>query len=445
MLPKKILSVLTGLALGVSLGWMVAAQEAHAQEAKKQEWKDRAEYDMADAANKAADAKARLPLIEKWEKGYPQSDFSDLRQDLYLITYSQLGDCRKAFDKSLEILKSRPNQERANAVVLSCLTVLTPAQPADLDNAEKVAQYVLQNIDTIYSDANKGGGFAMTKDATKNTALRTLGWIPFTRKEWPQAETGLTKALQSDSTQAAVSNWLGTSLVSQNKETPAKYPLGLYHFARAATYDGPNSLPAAARKPILDFVTKAYAGYHGSNDGLDKLLATAKANAFPPTDWAGIKSTVELAKEAQEKEQEFIKNNPMIALWTKTLKEPLTAENGDGFFESNVKDAALPGGVNGVDKFKGKIVSMEPATKPKEIILAIQNPAGDATLKFEEALPGMMEAGEELEFSGVAKSFTKDPFMLTFEVDKDNLVGWTGKNAAPVRRPAPAKAKAKSK
>jgi len=56
-------------------------------------------------------------------------------------------------------------------------------------------------------------------------------------------------------------------------------------------------------------------------------------------------------------------------------------------------------------------------------------------------LPGKVDPGTELTFEGVPDSFTPSPLMVVFNVDKDDLHGWTGKNAAPVRR-APAKKKA---
>jgi hypothetical protein len=53
-----------------------------------------------------------------------------------------------------------------------------------------------------------------------------------------------------------------------------------------------------------------------------------------------------------------------------------------------------------------------------------------------------MEAGEELQFEGVAKSYTKQPFMLVLDTEPDKIVGWTGKNA-PKASPGKGKAKAK--
>ena len=84
-----------------------------------------------------------------------------------------------------------------------------------------------------------------------------------------------------------------------------------------------------------------------------------------------------------------------------------------------------------MQKFKAKIVSMTPETKPKQIVLALEQPnVPDVTLELSKALPGKMEAGEELQFEGVAKSYTRQPFMVVFESSRIKIAGWTGKNAA---------------
>jgi hypothetical protein len=147
---------------------------------------------------------------------------------------------------------------------------------------------------------------------------------------------------------------------------------------------------------------------------------------------------VDIEKDKIEAEAAADAANPMKTLWVKILKGGLTGDGGPAFFEGTVKEALLPGSATpGVTKFKGKIVSMTPANRPKEIVLGIDKAdVGDATLKFEEALPGKMEVGEELSFEGKAVAYNKDPFMITFEVEKEQLEGWTGKGG-----PAPAKAK----
>src|SRR5262249_24832688 len=131
---------------------------------------------------------------------------------------------------------------------------------------------------------------------------------------------------------------------------------------------------------------------------------------------------------------EWTKTHPQEAMW-KGIKAELTGANGASYFESSMKGAEVP-------TLKGKVVRLEPAQKPKTIILALDDGSGalsttgDATLKFEAALPGKVDAGAELTFEGVPQSYTANPLMVIFNVDKDKPHGWTGKNApaAPVRR-----------
>ena len=181
---------------------------------------------------------------------------------------------------------------------------------------------------------------------------------------------------------------------------------------------------------------RAYTTYHGSDEGLDKLIAMAKTSTAPGD--LHIDSVVEIAERKAAADAAAAAADPAMAMW-KTIKEGLTGASPDAFFDGSVKDALLPGKnpTTGADlKFKGKLVSMKPALRPKTLVLSVQDPQGDVTLNFEMALPGKMELGAELEFAGEAKAYTKEPFMLTLEAEKENIVGW--KPVAPT--PAPKKA-----
>ena len=416
----------------------IAAQD------KKPEWKDRAEYDLFEAASKDANATTRLATLEKWKAGYAASDYVNLRQDMYLISYQQLNQARQAFDMSQEILKTRPNEVRSLSAIVGYVQTFMPPQPADLDVAEKAARHLLADLDTIYAPANKlpnldDAAWAKAKADMGPYAQKTLGWIELTRKDNPKAEVELSKALQMDPTQAQVSYQLAGALLAQQKEAPAKQMQALYQYARAASYDGPNSLPAASRTQILTFFNKAYATYHGSAEGADQLLAMAKTNAMAPADFK-IKSKNDILEEQAKADADAAAKDPQMALW-RNIKKELTGDNGQAYFDMGIKEAALP-------KFKGKIISMKPETKPKEIVLGIEKAdVPEVTLKFEMALPGKMDVGSELEFEGTGDSFTKDPFMLIVNMEKDKLTGWTGKDArgAAPAKPAAAKPPAQKK
>jgi hypothetical protein len=447
-MKHAILTIITVGSLGLSLGWELAAQEPKPE--TKKEWKGgQEEYNLFQAFQKA-DAKGKIEALDKWKAAFPASDFAEEREEQYLFVYQQLNMNRQAFDKAAEILKTRPNHFYSlSAIERLVYTLPPPPQPADLDTAERVSKYLLDNLDAVFAPANrptdvKEADWATYKPAMKNAAQATLAWVYIQRKDHPKAETELTKYLHMDPTQGSTALSLGGELLEQNQEHPEKLPLGLYEFARAAAYDGQNSLPAASRKQALDYLTKTYTAYHGSNEGLDKLLAMAKNSAFPPEGFS-IESARDIAAKKAAETENFIKAHPDLGLWQTAIKDPLTKDGGEAYFEMNMKGALLPGGANGVQKFKAKIVSMTPETKPKQIVLALEQPnVPDVTLDLSEALPGKMEPGEELMFEGVAKSYTKQPFMVVFDTEPDKIVGWTGKNA-PKSSPAKAKAKAKAK
>jgi tetratricopeptide (TPR) repeat protein len=427
---NRVVTVVTALALGLCIGWTLAAQTT------EKKWKSQEEFDLATAADKAA-PQAKIAALDKWKQQYAQSDYADVRDNMYLLAYQGLNNFQKAIDTAADILKARPNDFLALNAIEGAIYQVNPQTPADLDIGEKTSKYVLDNLDMIFAPANKPANlteaqFGQTKDLMKPFAQRTLGYVYMQKKDHEKAEAEITKALQLDPTQAQFDYFLGGEILAQQKAHPEKQPLALFYFARAAAYDGPNAMPAAGRTAAQTFVSKAYKSYHGSDEGLDKLLALAKTNGAPPAGFTvvdvGAINQAKIDKENAERAA-----NPKMTLWLDVKKE-LTGDNGRSYFEMNMKDSEFP-------TMKGKIVSMTPATRPKEIVLGIEkSDVGDATLKFEAALAGKMEPGEELEFTGVPTTFSPSPFMVVFDVDKEKLNGWTGKNTTTKAAPkAPAK------
>ena len=120
-----------------------------------------------------------------------------------------------------------------------------------------------------------------------------------------------------------------------------------------------------------------------------------------------------------------------------SIKNQLTAADGQQYFDSQLKGAGVP-------KLRGTVISVIPATNSKEIVVALADTkTPEATLKLDEALVGKPETGGIIEFQGVPAAFVKDPFMLTFDVDKDKIDGL--KVEAPAVRKAPAKKAAPKK
>jgi len=429
------------LAMAVSLAASLFGQD---KTEKKREWKDRAEYDLYESIVKTQDPNQWLTALNNWKQQYPESDYADVRRQLYLETYRALNKPGEAFVAAQDVLKENPDNLVALSAIVGYIyalvpagTPLTPSQDADLSIAGQAAQTILDNTDAIYSKQNRPA--AMTdaqaesaKPALRAFAQKTLGYIALERKDYPKAQSELTRALRLDPSQGQVSFWLAEAILAQNKEHPDTQAVALYDFARAAAYSGTGALPANDRRQVQDYLTKVYTQYHGSADGLDKLMAQASTQALPPNGFT-IKSKADLDREKIEADEAAARANPMLALW-KSIRQELISDGGAAYFENNMKGAALPGGVNGITKFEGRLISMKPSVRPRELVLAIENPnTPDVTVKLEAPLPGKMEPGAEIGFDGVADSYTKDPFMVTFTVDRSHIEGWTGKNA-PVHR-----------
>jgi tetratricopeptide (TPR) repeat protein len=422
-------SVVTLLGFAQEAKAQAAAPAAQAQPAKKV--KDQGEFDLFDGATKATDPNKKLALLLQWKEKYPETDFKTERLQLLMQTYAQLGKLPEAINAAKEWLGIDPKSMMAMATIANLTPLAWPqnAPPDALDTADKAANSLL----TAEMPANSK---PEDKKKVEAFAHKTLGWTAWQRKNYDPAEQEFSKSLELDPNQPEVSYWLGTVMLAERK--PDKQAPALYEFARAVSLDLPQAqggLPAEMRQKLDAYLTKQYSTFHGSSEGLPELKAQAKSQALPPAGFA-IKTKAELDVA---KEEEFKKSKPALALWM-SLKQALQAPDGSQFFDSHMKGAAVPGGAEGVQKFKGTLVSAKPAVSPKELVVAIADAnTPEVTLKLETALRGKPVVGSELEFEGVPEAFTKEPFMVTFNEAK--VTGLKTEAApAPVRRPAGKKA-----
>lgn len=402
----------------------------------QQQWKDQAEFDLYTAIGKETNAAKKIELLNQWKEKYPDSQLAVQRMQLVVVTYQSMGKPAETIAAANELLaKDANNLPALNAILTSIYSIQGPTAE-QLGSAEKAANQVLSNLDALFANDKKPQGvtdaqWTQAKDGVKLLAQNTLGYVAMTRKDNDKAETEFAKSLQLSSNQPQISYWLGSIALAKKN-----YSVALWHYARAA---GQNFQLAK------DFLPKAYAQYRGSNEEMDKLMEAAKGSAMPPADFHW-KSKQDIAQEKFDEEQKKRAANPMLTLW-QSIKEQLTGANGAQYFESSMKGAALPAGViPGVTQFKGKLIEARPEVKPKELVLSIEDgKTPDVTLKLDQPLNGKMEPGGEIAFEGVAQSYTANPFMVTFEVERAKVTGWTGAPAAakpkpPVRR-APAKKK----
>jgi hypothetical protein len=424
--------VLTGM-LGPAPARMFGQAAAPSSAAPQKNWKDRAEYDLYVSIGQDQNPKTRLEKLQQWEKQYPMTEWIKERRTALLTTYAALNDGKNAVEQAKQIQADDPKDFTAlYYTMLFTQGLYAQNQSPDvLDQGDKAAKAVLENLDTPPPNV-AADQWAKLRPAVELLAHTNLGWIAMQRKTWDAAEAEFEKSLMLNANDAQVDYWMGTVIASAKKLD--KLPAAMFYFARAATYTGQGALTPEGQKAALTYVQKQYKNFHGSDEGFNDLVAAAKANPTPPAGFS-IKNANEIAQSAAANEEDYNKSHPSEALW-KNLKMTLQGPDGANYFNM-MKGSEVPA-------LKGKVIKLEPAVKPKTILVAMEDSTNnvttaDATLKFDMPLAGKVDEGTELTFEGVADSYTVTPFMVVFNVDKDKLHGWTGKNeAAPVhhRRPA---------
>jgi tetratricopeptide (TPR) repeat protein len=432
--PSKHLWMAAAAIVLLAPAWVAAQDKPAAADAKQPQYKDPAEFTIYDSILKDTNPKTKLDKLQEWQTKYPTTEFEKTRKQIFLDTYVKLNQPKDAVDEAKKILADDPKDFWSLYYTVSLTRAVAGNNPTPdvLDQGEKATTALLGNIDTpppnVTADQWKGA-----RTPVEVMGHSTLGWISMQRKSWDAAEGEFQKSLRLDANNGEVDYFMGTVIASE--KNPQKMSAALFYFARAATYEGTGGLAPAGRQQVMDYVKRAYKGYHGSDEGFNDLLAAAKAQPAPAGDFH-ILTAGEIAK-AQQQDQEKkdaaeASSHPELVLW-KNIKMQLTGPDGATYFSTSMKDAQLP-------TLKGKVVKLTPELKPKTVVLALEDgTTPDATLNFEMPLAGKVEPGTELSFEGVPASYTATPYMVVFSVDPDKLHGWTGKNAP---RPAAPRKKA---
>jgi hypothetical protein len=398
-----VLLLLGGVMTGVAL----------AQEKKV---KDQVEYDLFTAATKETDPNKKIQHLLTWKEKYPDSDFKNDRLVLMIQTYQALRQGDKMWETTQELLKNEPK----NLTALYYLTILTPSlnntAPDRLEAGEKAANGLIAILPESKPPNVAPEVWAAEAKKMEILGRKTLAWVATARKNWPRVEEILTTLLKMNPNSGQVSYQLGTAMVQQKdikKQIPA-----MYHFARAAYYEGEEALAPDVKKQVQAYFEKVYVKFHGSNDGMQEIIELTKKSPFPPEGFT-IKSEQEIIAEGEEKMKA---EDPQKYLWVQ-VKKGLIAPDGLTYFES-IKGSAMP-------KLKGKVVSSTPAARPKEVTVSIStNDTPEIKLRIDTAMPGKIDPGTEIEFeSAVPQEFSPDPFLVTADIEKGQITGWPA--AAP--------------
>ena len=396
-------------------------------------YKDHGEYDLYNEVAKdfsANNSSKALTDLDRWSEKYPDSEFKDDRQMLYVQAYAGANQMTKAIDAAGIVLSKDqlPSGNSASVLrllyaVVSAIQRVPDASAQQLAIAAKAA-HLLENYD-VAPDGVSASVWASTRADLRLSARAALVYIALTpasramkANDCAGAEAAAMKAIQEfpESVQAA---WfLATAEVCLAKAEPAKASLALYELARAASLDPVKGMVDSKwqQTNVVPYLAKAYTQFHGDDpQGLKELKELAVQSPFPPAGFL-IKSAAEIARAQEE---DFENKHPELALWMK-IKNALSASDGEHYFESELKDSAVP-------QLKGVLVEATPECRPTQLRIAIRSPKDtqnsrpEVLLKLEKPLTGKPEIGNEVRWTGVATAFSKEPFLVTMETEPSKI------------------------
>jgi TolA-binding protein len=410
---------------------LLVAAAALAQQPRQPKVKDQGEYDLYNGVLQAQnDPNKQLQLLNTWKEKYPDSEFKLVRANLFARDYLTLNQPAQAIKASQEVLTINPKDATAIVNILRAAPYAQPATTEIQKAGEQAGNAVINDWNGLKPTGVSDADWTKAKAEIEPLAQYTLGWSKVMQKDYAAAETPLKCALAANNSTfvqyGLATYWLGTSLYTQKK-----VPEALYQFARAVAYTGPGALDTATRSKAETFLNNAYEGYHGDQSGLADLKQLAAKTQFPPAGFT-IKSVKEVEDEKQAANAGFAAQHPDVALW-RLLRTTLEGETGPTYFEQNLKSALVPPPTGDFKKFKAKVVSQP---NPKELLVAIDKPEGDATLTFATPLRSKPEPGTVIEFAGVVDAYTKDPYNLRLTVEPKEVSGLPTANPTAPRRPA---------
>jgi hypothetical protein len=422
---------------GIVLVGMIMSTGILYSQAQKQ-WKDQGEYDLAVSIPKAKSPDEQIQLLNQWKEKYPESDYKIERAQAYLAAYGAKNDGAGLYEACKYLVSVDPKSFQGWYYLTALTESLKKSDAAGMEMGVKSANELLGLLDTQFDAAKKPPAVteAQWKDQRNGTelaALKTLAWVELQKKNFKEAEKFYVKGLQTSPGTALFSSLLATAIAFQ--KDPNRQAEAMWHFARAGYLDGPGALDPTSKSQTAAYFNRTYKAYAGDDKKeMDEMIAKVKAEVFPPAGFTIESNAAKMAKNAEK----FKAENPMLYAYME-IKKALQAADGEAYW-ANLKDAELPA-------FKGKLVSTKPEVNPKEIVLAVETAdQPEVTLVLEKPLRGKADVGTEIEFTAVAKEYTKEPYSLKLEIENEKLKGWPAQAAAPkapVKRAAPAKKAAK--
>lgn len=376
------------------------------------------EYNAYNAAATSKNPTQQAQLAAAFVQKYPDSDYKNNALQIELQAQFSVPSLQAEAVKTAQTLMQAPGVTAQQILVAeTIISYVLPAQVQtnDPDMAAKMA--------TLSHAASCGEQLLASAPAAQQAKFgpimtKALGFAQLNTKQFDAAIATLSKAAQQNPTDPLPYYWMGVAEVT--KPTP-DFSTGIFDLAKASAL-------APQTQAFSTYLNTVYTTYHGSTDGLQDVVATAKQSATPPSGYH-IASKVDVENDAAEKAyQEQLEK----------LKNQLPPE--DSF--AGIKARLMKPDMAAAEWKKVKGVGYElegivTKVTPKSVDIAVGAKATDASPEanvrviLAAPLTKKLAAGTDVTFDGVALSFKPNPpdpntpFLLTF--NQGSITGYSPK------------------
>jgi hypothetical protein len=394
--------------------------------------KDPNEYNAYVNAIQQTDTNAKISALEAFLTQYPNSVMKTTALEILMGTYQGANNPKWA-DAAKRLLGVDPCS-------LSALALLSYSSRQSAMNPS-AGQNPQQNLADMSQYSSKGAD--CVKTAPKPAALTPQQWEDLKKKVTPIFEAGIGDAALNNKDYPTAQQHLRAAVEAQPDDLVTLYHLalayltpnprpdedtlnGLFFMARAVNLSNGNA-------DLTKFLQSRYKSYHGSDEGLQDLLACAKANPMPTADCTSKITKYVPPTPAQQAHDLVNGKTPddiaklTFGDWELVLSAG-TPEDQDKVW-SVIKGKPL--------QMVGTVLSVPSNT---EVHIAasgddIDAKREDITLTMTGPIPAakMPKVGDDaFAFEGVPASYTATPFMM--QMTDGKLLRKPG--AAPAKTPA---------
>src|SRR5947208_8158651 len=282
-MKTTVLAMILACALGAAADDAAQSQSQPSagggQQAAAPEIKDPNEYNAYVAAIQQKDPAAKTSALEAFLTQYPNSVMKTTAFEVLMGTYLQAGNQPNVVETAKRLLTGEACNIRALAILTSLARQgVQGGQTAQLADLTQYSSKGLECVKTAQKPATVASesDWETLKKQVTPIFEGGAGFACLQNKDFACAATHLRAALEAEPNQDPLDvYYLGFALLSAN---PPDNVNGLYFIARAA-----NLASGGGADQIKEYGRKKYKNFHGSEDGWNAVLFTAKSNPLPPS------------------------------------------------------------------------------------------------------------------------------------------------------------------